>query len=253
MNKNVACMCTISGLHNDYTDKWITQITNKNYDKFLIIDTTHNDNLQEGFLYNEHDIRKNLDFPHFVSKRHYWNSMGNRNIIWFYAYLRMINFYIQHPNYEYYWFFDDDIKIDNWSSFLNETDNHDYDFISYFIFKKPDVKSQGTIPVINNRTTSSHMWFERFPGHMDTLPSEINEYFGSFFPTTRYSNTAMQKLVSLNREGYYGYGEGFVPTVLNHYGFKLSTLITSENHSELFDFSNNKIYHKNIVVDWEWI
>lgn len=253
MNRNVACMCTVSHNHNNLPNEWLPQITNSNYDKFLIVDTTNNDHLKEGFLYTEDDIRKNLNFPHHVSKRHYWNSMGNRNIIWFYAHLRMMNFYLQYPDYEYYWFFDDDLKMDSWSSFLEETDKDESDFISYFIFKKNGVQSQENIPVIDSRTTSSHMWFERFPGDMDTLPEGITEYFGSFFPTTRYSNKAMKKLVDLNTQGYFGYGEGFVPTVLNHYGFTLNTLITSEDKSNLFDFENNKIWHKNIVVDWAWI
>jgi len=253
MNKNVACMCTVSHIHNNLSNQWLPLITNENYDKFLIVDTTNNDHVKEGFLYTENDVRRNLNFPHDVSKRHYWNSMGNRNIIWFFAHLRMMNFYLSHPNYEYYWFFDDDLKMDDWSSFLSQTDNDRSDFISYFIFKKNGVTSQEKIPVIDRRTTSSHMWFERFPGDGDNLPEGITEFFGSFFPTTRFSNRAMSKLVELNNMGYYGYGEGFVPTVLNYHGFTLNTLITSEDQSEIFDFTNNKIWHKNIIVDWAWI
>jgi hypothetical protein len=246
-------MCAVSHNNNNLHNEWLPKITNNNYDKFLIIDTTNNDFIKEGFLYNENDIRNNLNFPHNVSKRHYWNSYGNRNIIWFFAHLRMLNFYISYPDYEYYWFFDDDVRIDDWNNFLTETDKCDSDFISYFIFKKPGVASQPNVPHIDNRTVSQHMWFERFPGDADTLPFGITEYFGSFFPTTRYSNNAMKKLLELNNDGYFGYGEGFVPTVLNQYGFTLNTLITSEDKSDLFDFENNKIWHKNIIVDWSWI
>ena len=165
----------------------------------------------------------------------------------------MLNFYKQNPNYEYYWFFDDDVRIDNWDNFLNDVDRDKSDFISYFIFKKDGVMSQPNIPIIDNRTTSQHMWFERFPGDTDTLPQGINEYFGSFFPTTRYSNNAMKKLLEMNDNGYFGYGEGFVPTILNYFGMSLNTLIKSDNTSNLFDNSSNKVYHKNIIIDWEWI
>ena len=97
------------------------------------------------------------------------------------------------------------------------------------------------------------MWFERFPGDTDTLPQGINEDYGSFFPTTRYSNSAMKKLLEMNDNGYFGYGEGFVPTILNYFGMSLNTLIKSDNTSNLFDNSSNKVYHKNTIIDWEWI
>jgi hypothetical protein len=77
--------------------------------------------------------------------------------------------------------------------------------------------------------------------------------FGSFFPTTRFSNKALKKLLELNNNGYYAYSEGFVPTVLNKYGFKLSTLINSDNTSNYFDVNEVDIQHKNIKVNWEWI
>lgn len=253
MNKNVACMCTVSHEQNRLHIEWPTLITNENYDKFVLVDVTNNQSTTEGILYNENNIRLNLNFPHEVSKRHYWNSYGNRNVIWFYAHLRMLNFYIQNPNYEYYWFFDDDVRIDNWSDFLKSVDDDKSDFISYFIFKKHNVESQPNIPIIDERTTSKHMWFERFPGDTDTLPQDITEYFGSFFPTTRYSNSAMKKLLEINNSGYFGYGEGFVPTILNYFGMSLNTLIKSDNTSDLFDNNNNKVYHKNIIIDWEWI
>lgn len=253
MNRNAACVCTVSHEHNRLPIEWPELITKENYDKFVLVDITNNQSTTNGVLYTENDIRNNLNFLHGVSKRHYWNSYGNRNIIWFFAHLRMLNFYKQNPNYEYYWFFDDDLKIDNWDVFLTSVDKDTSDFISYFIFKNNGVESQPNIPVIDNRTVSQHMWFERFPGDTDTLPTGITEYFGSFFPTTRYSNRAMKKLLELNNQGYFGYGEGFVPTVLNHFGFSLNTLIKSDNTSDLFDNHNNRVLHKNIIIDWEWI
>jgi len=253
MSRNIACMCTMSHQHNRLDTDWLPLITKDNYDKELIVDVTKDQSFKPGFHFTEDEVRTNLNFPHNVSKRHYWNSHGNRNIIWFHAHLRMLNFYLSNPDYEYYWFFDDDVRIDDWNSFLTQTDTDDSDFISYFVFKKDGVNSQPNVPVIDNRTTSSHMWLERFPGDGDTLPDGIKEWFGSFFPTVRYSNRAMKKLLELNNQGYHGYGEGFVPTVLNQCGMKITSLITSNDDSNLFDFGNNKIWHKNTIVDWAWI
>jgi hypothetical protein len=253
MNKNAACICTVSYENNNLFDRWNGYISKENYDKYVLTDITKNSFVKDGFLYTENDIRTNLNFSHEVSKKHYWNSHGNRNIIWFYAHLRMLNFFLSYPNYQYYWFFDDDVRIDDWNHFLTDTDKDTSDFISYFIFKKKGVKSQTNIPFIDDRTVSKHMWFERFPGHSDTLPEGIEEYFGSFFPTTRFSNRAMKKLIECNNQGYFGYGEGYVPTVLNYYGMTLNTLIKTDNTSDLFDNNQNKVYHKNTIINWEWI
>ena len=243
----------MSSSHNKLNETWSNNFKSPSYNSFVITDTTYNTETKDGFLFNETELRKNLNFPHEVSKRHFWNSQGNRNITWFYAHLRMLNFYLSFPNYDYYWFFDDDIKMDNWNEFLEGTDKDDSDFMSYFIFKKINVTSQPNIPYIDNRTSSNQGWFDRFPGDKDTLPNDIKELFGSFFPTTRFSNRAMKKLIDLNTEGYYGYGEGFVPTVLNQANMSLNTIITPENDSKMFDVNSVNIIHKNTKITWEWI
>lgn len=253
MSKNVACICTISHEHNKLPETWGNTITDSNYDSAVLVDCTGNSFIKKGFLYTEHDLRNSLNFHHGVSNRHYWNSFGNRNIIWFYAYLRMLHFYISYPNYEYYWFFDDDVDIDNWNEFLSDTDQHAADFISYFIFKNKNINAQPDVPEINDNTVSKHMWFERFPGHTDTLPLEIKDLFGSFFPTTRFSNRALKEILKYNNQGYFGWHEGFVPTLLNYSGLTLKTLINSDNTSNLFDNKRNKVYHKHSIINWEWI
>ena len=63
----------------------------------------------------------------------------------------------------------------------------------------------------------------------------------------------MKKLLELNNEGLHGYSEGFVPTMLNHHGMKLNTIIQPNNTSLFFDVNKINILHKNIKVTWEWI
>lgn len=249
---NCYCPCFCASTFDSYYGSWKEFLTKK--DTFAIIDNQGRDDFTteiKSFIYNERDIRKNLHFEHEVSKRHYWNSQGNRNIIWFYAHLRMMNFYLSHPSYDYYWFFDDDFKCSNLDSVL-ETSKYDSDFLSYFVFKHPSVESQCLVPKIDDKTYSKAGWFDRFPGDKDTLP-EVNEYFGSFFPITRFSNAAMKALVGLNDSGYYGYSEGFVPTTLNKLGYKIDTFFLPDNTSRHFDVDNIKITHKNSTINWEWI
>jgi hypothetical protein len=246
---SVYCVCTTPDVYPAYENNW------KNFTKDIVwvTDNSKNENFNLGFTYTEKKLREQLDFTGEVSKRHYWNSNGNRNIIWFYAHFRMLNYYTQNPNYDYYWFFDDDVKVGNWDLFFEGTDKDDSDFLGYIVFKDSNVITQEKIPVIDNRTTSQHMWFERFPGDGDILPDDINEKFGSFFPTNRFSNRAMKKLLEIHEEGLHGYSEGFVPTMLNKYGYTLNTIIKSDNTSDFFDVDQVNIQHKNIKINWEWI
>jgi hypothetical protein len=246
---SVYCVCTTPDVYPAYANHW------RNFPKEItwISDISKDSTFNLGFTYTEKELRDRLKFYGYVSKKHYWNSYGNRNIIWFYAHLRMLNFYIDHPNYDYYWFFDDDVKMKDWNLFFEGTDKDDSDFLGYFIFKNENVNSQENIPKLDNRTTSQHMWFERFPGDGDLLPEDVNEKFGSFFPTNRFSNKAMKKLLEIHEQGLHGYSEGFVPTMLNKYGFKLNTLIKSDNTSDLFDVNQVDIQHKHMKINWEWI
>lgn len=246
---SVYCVCTMPDIYPAYENNW------KNFPKDIVwvTDNSKNENFNLGFTYTEKKLREELKFDGEVSKRHYWNSYGNRNIIWFFAHFRMLNFYIKNPNYDYYWFFDDDVKVENWDLFFDGTDKDDSDFLAYIVFKDSNVGSQEKIPVIDNRTTSQHMWFERFPGDGDVLPDNIDEKFGSFFPTNRFSNRAMKKLLEIHQEGLYGYSEGFVPTMLNKYGYTLNTIIKSDNTSDFFDVDRVNIQHKNMKINWEWI
>lgn len=252
MNQAI-CICTMAEAYDGYVRHMSPHLlAQKNL--YMLVDVTKNPSFDQGLGYTEQQVRDALNFRFEVSKRHYWNSYGGRNIIWFYAHFRMLLFYINNPNFEYYWFFDDDIRMNDWNAFFEGFDKDTTtDFFSYFVFKKDGVISQPSIPTMDNRTTSKHMWFERFPGDMDTLPRDVTEHFGSFFPTVRYSNRAMKKLLELTLSGYTGYGEGFVPTVLNLHKMNLGTVIRSDDKSDYFDTNKVNIIHKGTRVDWAWI
>jgi hypothetical protein len=250
---NAICVCVTADGFGPHLDTWRNEKVD-NDDKFLIVDVTSNLEFDKGdFNFTEFDLRNNLNFNIEVSNKNFWNSHGNRNIAWFYAHLRMLNFYLKFPNYDYYWFFDDDIFMDDWNMFFNSLSEDDSDFLSYFCFKKNGVESQVDVPFIDNKSYSGQSWFQRFPGHGDIMSQEVKEYFGSFFPTTRFSNRALKILLEENKKGYSAYHEGFVPTILNHHGQKLKTIIQPDNTSKFFDVDKVNIIHKNIRVTWEWL
>jgi len=249
---NVYCVCTTPNAYHQYVRHWDTF---KETGKELrwLCDITNNKDFKLDFDYSENDIRRNLNFNKIISTKHYWNCVGNRNIIWFYAHFRMLNFYLENRDYDYYWFFDDDVKADNWVEFFKGFENDDSDFISYFIFKNKNVESQPNVPKIDERTFSNQQWFNRFPGDGDVLPQETKELFGSFFPVVRFSKKAMETLLKTHSSGYDAYSEGFVPTILNSVNYKLTSLYTPENTSKFFNDEIVNLKHKNIKIEWSWI
>ena len=246
MNKIV--VCTYQPTYNSYRHYW----DKTGLDFTYLNDATKHD-LNVGLTYTEQDVREELNFDGEVSKRHYWNSYGNRNIIWFYAHFRMLYYYIKNPNYDYYWFFDDDITVSNWDIFFDSFKNNPSDFIAHYCFKDSVVELQPLIPKIDNKTTSGHLWFQRFPGDGDILYSDVTSKFGSFFPMVRLSNRSLAKLLQLAKEGLHGYSEGFVPTMLNYFGYSLDTIYNNESRAKYYSNEEVKVLHKNTVINWEWI
>lgn len=248
---NVYCVCTTPNIYPEYANNW--NHFNKSGNSFVLIcDVTKGDMFGKNiFKFTEQDIRNNLNFTKNVSLAHWWNQQGNRNITWFYAHFRMLNFYLANPNYDYYWFFDDDVIVTDWANFFTKFDNDNSDFIAHFVFKNKGVKEQINIPVIDSNTYSQDLWFQRFPGDGDILPKGIQfNLFGSFFDVVRFSNRAMKELIALNNEGLSGYSEGFVPTMLNASGMNLNTILKANNTS---DFITCDIIHKGIKTNWQWI
>lgn len=201
--------------------------------------------------YTEQEMCDELGFKGGVSKKHYWNSQGNRNIIWFYAHFRMLYYYKKNPNHDWYWFFDDDVTCDNWEELIKDISQSDADFIAWFVFQKENYKEH--LPTIDKNTTSQHMWFERFPGDGDKLPWWINQYYGSFFPVVRYSNSALNTLLQQFSWDLSGYSEGFVPTLLNGYNHSLETIFQKDGTSKLYDVNKVNLKHKHQNIKWDWI
>jgi len=257
---NAYCICSTTEAYKSYVDHWkniLTAVDSKSL--WWVIDESKNFNddpkhplYSNWFLFCESIVRDNFSFQHNPSSHHFWNTRGDKNIIWFYAVLRMMNFYKSHPNHDYYWFFDDDVRCNNWNDFFVGFDRNTSDFISYFVFKNTNVMSHDVIPTVDHKMHSFN-WFSRFPGHGDVLPIDSSDFFGSFFAITRFSNDAMKALIEDHKKGFYGYSEGFVPTVLAKRGMILDTIYRPDNTSDFFDIKKVEILHKNIPITWSWL
>jgi hypothetical protein len=202
-------------------------------------------------LYNGLDFEEN-SFNRPINKHHRWGSHQNPN--YFYAHFRMLIFFLKNPGFEYYWFFDDDVNFDgSLKDMLMAYEGLHDDFLAIQAFKKEDYKEIPRISVINNRMEGSRgFWLGHCPGAGDNFKS-FERHIGCFFPIARFSNRAMIHLLELNKSGYYGYSEGFVPTSLASEGFKVASMMDEFNNYFVNNNTDCILYHKGAKFTWEWL
>lgn len=246
----VNCSRVESGYHQD----WLNSFKFDN-DDYILCDVTNSNPLpinisvkyvQDNVVtYNIDNIRTTLNFDKDPSDQHWWNIGGGRNIIWFYPHFRMMYFYKLFPDYDYYWFFDDDVTFPNNQlyDFVKEHKSLDHDCMISYIFGNINQKQQEDTHDMDERMVAYHApnanWLSHYPGPGDNQPGDVVETYGSYFPLVRLSNEALRVLIEEHEKGFYGYSEGYVPTILNHRGLKLYSI---------YDKDSNVKINKDIIV-----
>jgi len=202
------------------------------------------------YFYDDDDFKKN-NFDKPINRNHRWGS--HQNPKYFYAHFRMLVFYLKNPNFDHYWFFDDDVDFSgDIKSFLDVYKNENEDFIAIQAFKKENYPEFPKISIINNNMKGSHgNWLSLCPGPGDNFESK-SRHIGSFFPIVRFTKNAMNYLLELHSEGFYGYSEGFVPTSLASSGFSVASIMDEFNNF-FIENTNCKIFHKGSEFTWEWL
>lgn len=263
-NKTALVICTTPSF-SAYSKEWTRDLKfgEHNYilcdvgngKKSISIPTMMNFMQDNIVNYSLNNIKKSLNFDIQPSDKHRWNMGGGRSIIWFYAHFRMMYFYKIFPNYEYYWFFDDDITFPNsdLTKFLEKHNTLNYDCMITYLFANLNAKNPSNVLTMGNNMGSyhadNHHWLTHYPGAGDKQPPYITETYGSYFPIVRFSNRAIKKLLEVHEEGYYGYSEGFVPTVLNHFGMSMYSIFNKDSKVNL----DNEIviHHKFDTILWK--
>lgn len=249
--KNIYCIGVTGETRDRDVYNWNSFIKS-NHNTIIINDITRDNNKKTSdFTFTESDLKNQFKVEK-APAHHYWNQSNNRTIAWFYAHFRILNFYKSNLDYDYYWMFDGDLQIENIELFLEGTKESKADFLSYFCFKNSNIDQNTHIPKLEDPARSADRWFGLFPGPKDILPDNCDLY-GSFFPSTRLSNRALQILLASHEAGFNGYHEGYVPTMLNYKGLVLDTIINPDNTSKFFDVEKVNIKHSNITVTWDWI
>jgi hypothetical protein len=207
-------------------------------------------------LYSTENIRNTFNFHIEASDKHWWNNGGGRNIIWFYPHFRMMYFYKLHPEYEYYWFFDEDVTFpeNHLYDIVNAHKSLDHDCMITYLFSDLNNENSSLVPVVDENMVSyhslDHYWLSHYPGPGDMHPQQVIEKYGSYFPIVRLSNKAMKVLVEEHEKGFYGYSEGYVPTTLNHQGLKLYSIFNKESKIAV-DESLIAFHRRYLELQWK--
>lgn len=258
MNNITTVICSY---HRTLTDNWlIKKFASANLDHFKVLfdnQKQYNKNyVSESYeadvcLYDDSDFME-YKFNKPIDIKHRWGN--HQNPKYFYAHFRMLIYYLKNPDFDYYWFFDDDVDFrGNLKQFLDQYINEKEDFLAIQAFKKENYIEYPKISIINERMKGSHgAWLGWCPGPGDHFKNVI-KHMGCFFPIVRFSNSAMKYLLHLHNEGYYGYSEGFVPTSLASANYGVASMLDEFNNFFIDNNSECKLFHKNIPFTWEWL
>jgi len=193
-----------------------------------------------------------LKFNNPIHEHHFWGSHQNPN--YFYAHHRMMLFYLKNPNFDYYWFFDDDMTFDgDLAKFISSYDKFFYDFFAIQVFSKEVYSDFPVVPMVDSNMGSGGTWLSHAPGPGDNyLSSEI--HMGSFFPIVRFSRRAFKFLLKVHSDGYFGYSEGFVPTTLASNGYSVASMLNQQDqYCIAYNENNVNLLHKGMPFEWSWI
>jgi hypothetical protein len=261
MNNTAVLLCTY---HKTFSGGWhdnILKFYAQNFPNFQILfdNQTALTNHEISLKYNGIPVTTfgdadfdNYNFNRPISRMHRWGA--HQNPKYFYAHFRMMCYYIQNPHHKYYWFFDDDVEFEgDVKGLLTGYESCEDDFIAIQVFKKEVYTGFDRVSIASNRMKGSGgHWLGFAPGPGDNYKS-INRHMGSFFPIVRFSNRAMCHLNLLNKEGFYGYSEGFVPTSLASDGFTVSSMLDENDNFFIQPTVDCILKHKSTEFTWSWI
>ena len=138
--------------------------------------------------------------------------------------LSVLNFFLENQEYDYYWYIEYDVRYTgNWGSFFNNFDN-DSDLTASYV---RTYQQQPNWP----------FWHLSHP----TLTLPESKRISSFHPVMRISKKALMDLHNSLKDGWIGYLEMLIPTLLYEHGFKL------EDFGGSGKFTNEQNINKNYI------
>lgn len=118
----------------------------------------------------------------------------------------LLQFYLEHPGYDYYWVIEDDVRFNgHWKDFFDSFAQADHDFISCHVRRHTEEPGWG--------------WWNTLI-HPD-IEIPLTERVRSFNPIYRLSKKALQFLHQSLSDCWIGHHEVLIPTLLLRAGFSL--------------------------------
>lgn len=118
----------------------------------------------------------------------------------------LLKFYRDHPNNDYYWMVEDDVRFSGeWNDFFKEYADNSSDFLSAYVTSYQDAPNW-------------YWWYTLETGKED-IPKD--KWIKSFNPIYHLSNKALQCIDTHLRQGWKGHHECLIPTLLDNKGFSI--------------------------------
>lgn len=143
----------------------------------------------------------------------------------------VLQFYKDHPEYDYYWNIEYDVCFNgNWNTIFSFFEEYNFDFI--------------TSHIQNIRQNPSWEHWDMMELNHVYIP--FDGFLKSFNPIYRISNKALNFLDRFLKKGNSGHHELLIPTVLNHFGFTIADMggdgsYIIDNQKDLFYTSNKPL------------
>ena len=182
-------------------------------------------------LFDVEIIKKNVDYPFKEIEKQPWTY--KKSPLWCNTEISLVYFYLKKPNYKNYWVVEYDVRFSGeWIDFFNFFSESDSDIISAYTLRykeNPD-------------------WFMWQRTNKD-IKNEDKVHM--FIPVFRLSARALKLLSIRYSQGYYGFCEVIIPTLLNIGGYKLEGLgdfcdksyFNWEKIQDCVGKEKNKLYH----------
>lgn len=161
-----------------------------------------------------HDEENNIEVPETIEvyRFHYEtiNNLGytaiEETLIPGSNHFALLQFYKENPGYDYYWNIEYDVEFTGeWNLLFQTFSEIPADLLASHIKRYAD--------------DPSWYWWYTFKMQERDIPT--SRYIRSFNPIYRISNKGLELVDQLLSEGNKGHHEVFIPTVLNHYAYRL--------------------------------
>ena len=152
----------------------------------------------------------------------------------------LLDFYRQHPEYDYYWLIEYDVRFSgNWNGFFSFFQDKDEDFWAAHVEVKEDNPD----------------WMRWHEIELKNIPLNHSMLLRSFNPICRFSNRAFALLHSRCLLGDRGHNELLMPTLFRYFKLKIADFggtgrFTYKDHPNLYyiygdtDTENDKCTHR---------